>query len=51
MGLHSLAGDLMWVYLIGHASMAILHQLAGDEVFSRMFWFRRRASRIQAPAE
>jgi cytochrome b561 len=51
MGLHSVAGNLMWVYLIGHASMAILHQLAGDEVFSRMFWFRRRARRIQAPAE
>jgi cytochrome b561 len=51
MGLHSLAGNLMWVYLIGHASMAVLHQLAGDEVFSRMFWFRRRARQIQAPAE
>jgi len=50
-GLHSLAGNLMWVYLIGHASMAILHQLAGDEVFSRMFWFRRRARQFQAPAE
>ena len=51
MGLHSLAGNLMWVYLIGHASMAILHQLAGDQVFSRMFWFRPRARQIQAPAE
>jgi hypothetical protein len=51
MGLHSLAGNLMWVYLVGHASMAVLHQLAGDEVFSRMFWFRRGARRIQAPAE
>jgi len=51
MGLHSLAGNLMWVYLIGHASMAVLHQLAGDEVFSRMFWLRRRARQIQAPAE
>jgi cytochrome b561 len=51
MGLHSLAGNLMWVYLIGHAAVAILHQLAGDEVFSRMFWFRRRARQVQAPAE
>jgi hypothetical protein len=51
MGLHSLAGNLMWVYLVGHASMAILHQLAGDEVFSRMFWLSRRARQIQAPAE
>jgi cytochrome b561 len=51
MGLHSLAGNLMWVFLIGHPSMAILHQLAGDEVFSRMFWLRRRARQIQAPAE
>ncbi|THD42409.1 MAG: cytochrome b/b6 domain-containing protein [Bradyrhizobium sp.] len=50
-GLHSLAGSLMWVYLIGHASTAILHQLAGDDVLSGMFWFRRRTRRVPAPAE
>lgn len=51
MRLHSLAGTVMWAYLVGHALMAIVRQLAGDEVFSRMFWFRRRSRRLTAPAE
>jgi cytochrome b561 len=52
MGLHSLAGNVMWAYLIGHALMGIAHQMLGDDVFSRMFWFRRRReSGVPASAE
>ena len=42
LGAHKLAGNLMWAYLVGHPAMAILHQMLGDDVFSRMFWVRRR---------
>jgi hypothetical protein len=50
---HKLAGNLMWVYLIGHVTMGALHQLSGDPVISRMFWLkaRRARSRVEAPAE
>jgi hypothetical protein len=41
LGLHRLLANLMWAYLIGHAALAALHQLLGDDVLSRMFWFRR----------
>jgi cytochrome b561 len=51
LGLHKLAGDLMWAYLIGHASMALLHQALGDKVFSRMFGFGAQARNSPAPAE
>ena len=51
LGLHKLAGDLMWAYLIGHASMALLHQALGDKVFSRMFGFGAQARNPPAPAE
>lgn len=51
LGLHKLAGDLMWVYLIAHVSAAVVHRLLGDDVFSRMFWGKRRPARGTAPAE
>lgn len=52
MGLHSLAGNLMWAYVIGHALMALAHQLWGDPVFARMFWRRPARRRVSiAPAE
>ena len=51
LGLHKLAGNLMWVYLVGHATMALLHQALGDEVFARMFWVGRRPCRGSVPAE
>jgi hypothetical protein len=41
----------MWVYLIVHASMALLHQALGDKVLSRMFGFGTQARRSAAPAE
>jgi len=41
-GMHGFFANLMWAYLIGHASVAILHHAVGDEVLSGMFWFRRR---------
>jgi len=41
LGLHRVAANLMWVYLIGHALAALAHQALGDDVFSRMFWFKR----------
>ena len=52
LGLHSLAGNLMWVYVVGHALMGASHQLLGNDVFSRMFWVRDgRAGLPLAPAE
>jgi len=51
---HKLAGNLMWVYLIGHVTMGALHQLLGDPVISRMFWLgtaRRTTSARESPAE
>jgi len=50
---HKLAGNLMWVYLIGHVTMGALHQLLGDPVISRIFWFKapRAASQVEVAAE
>jgi len=37
---HKAASNLMWAYLIGHASLAVMHQLAGHPVMQRMFAWR-----------
>jgi cytochrome b561 len=42
LGVHKLLANIMWAYLIGHASMAALHAMLGDDVFARMFWLKRR---------
>lgn len=39
--IHSIIANLMWVYLFGHAGMALLHHLLGNDVLSRMFGIRR----------
>jgi cytochrome b561 len=39
--LHKFVANFMWVYLIGHASMAIVHAILGSGVVGRMFWFKR----------
>jgi hypothetical protein len=51
LGWHELAGNFMWVYLIGHATMALLHQAMGDRVLSRMFGWGAQARRSTAAAE
>jgi len=51
LSLHKLAGNLMWAYLIAHASAALLHQARGDRIFARMFWAHRRRHTHTAPAE
>jgi len=35
--LHEWLGTLIWVYLFGHAGMAIIHQLKGHNVLGEMF--------------
>jgi cytochrome b561 len=35
--LHEVFANLMWAYLIGHAGMAVLHDMAGHRVLGRMF--------------
>jgi cytochrome b561 len=40
LSLHKLLSNLMWVYLVGHAAMALLHHLLGSDILSRMFWHR-----------
>lgn len=42
LSVHKLMANLMWGYLIAHAGLAVLHQLLGSDMVSRMFW--RRAS-------
>jgi cytochrome b561 len=49
LGLHKLFANLMWAYLVGHASLAMIHAVRGDGVLSRMFWLRRgRASAAES---
>jgi cytochrome b561 len=48
---HKLAGNVMWAYLIAHASAAVLHHALGDRIFARMFWVRGRRHTHTAPAE
>jgi cytochrome b561 len=48
---HKLAGNVMWAYLIAHASAALLHEARGDQIFARMFWVGRRRHSHAAPAE
>ncbi len=40
LSLHKLTANLMWGYLIAHAGLAVLHQLLGNDMVSRMFWRR-----------
>lgn len=49
-GLHKLLANFMWAYLIGHAGLAVLHAVWGDDILSRMFWLRPRStSSVEAP--
>lgn len=50
LGSHKLLANFMWAYLIGHAGLAVIHALWGDDVLSRMFWLRpRRAPSVEVP--
>jgi cytochrome b561 len=51
MGMHQLSANLMWAYLIGHALIAVVHRALGDDIFSRMFWVKRRPTHATVPAE
>ena len=35
--LHETGGTLMWIYLIGHGAMALLHQLMGEKILRKMW--------------
>ena len=50
-GMHKLSANLMWAYLIGHALAAVAHHALGDDIFSRMFWVKRRLTQSTVPAE
>lgn len=39
--LHRTIANLMWIYLFGHAGIAVLHHLLGHDILRRMFWLRR----------
>ena len=51
MGVHKLSAILMWAYLIGHALTALARHALGDDVFSRMFWVKRRPTHATIAAE
>jgi len=35
--IHELLGTTLWIYLIGHVSMAVLHQIKGHRVMQAIF--------------
>ncbi len=37
---HEIGANLVWIYLIGHVAMAILHQLRGEGVIGKMLSLR-----------
>jgi len=45
--IHMLTANLTWAYVVVHASVACVHHLIGSDIFSRMFWFRRRDARAE----
>ena len=42
LGVHEAVSTGMWAYLIGHAGIAILHELTGDRLIQRIFTFEKR---------
>ncbi|MGH8128891.1 MAG: cytochrome b/b6 domain-containing protein [Gammaproteobacteria bacterium] len=42
MEVHSTLATFMWIYLYGHALMALWHQFMGHRVFDEMFSFKQR---------
>lgn len=43
LSLHRVIANLKWIYLFGHAGIAVLHHLLGDDILRRMFRIGRRA--------
>lgn len=41
--LHKFLGNFMWAYLVGHASLAVIHHVAGSDVLRQMFSWGTRA--------
>ena len=39
---HATVAPLMWAYLIGHAGVAVLHQIKGDALITRIFSLARK---------
>lgn len=35
---HEILSNFMWAYLIGHTTLALIHQAMGHPIFARMFW-------------
>lgn len=42
--LHKMTANLMWAYLVAHAGFALIHHIAGSDIFRRMFWTRSAKS-------
>ncbi|MFM9939349.1 MAG: cytochrome b/b6 domain-containing protein [Hyphomicrobiaceae bacterium] len=40
-GTHKFLANLMWAYLVAHASIAVLHHLVGDATLREMFTFKK----------
>jgi len=38
--LHEALGSVLWIYLIGHVGMAVVHQVLGHRSFQRIFWVK-----------
>jgi len=48
---HTTLANLVWAYLIGHAGMALLHQLFGHDIIQPMFTLRQRAGHAGSKTE
>lgn len=44
---HKLASNLMWAYVVGHAGLAVVHQMAGHGTLRRMFGREARAEAMR----
>ena len=39
---HAAVSSVMWAYLIGHAGIAVLHEIKGERLIQRIFTFAKR---------
>lgn len=48
---HQALATLMWIYVLAHAAMALLHHQLGDNTLRRMFSFGSAKRRVGKSAE
>lgn len=51
LNVHSLLANLMWAFLVGHAALAVWHQMKGHDVLKRMFSLKKPLASIDEERE